>query len=42
MKIYDDELESILAESGKVEAECHFCGKRYAFDRESLGEILDK
>ena len=35
-----EQLEEILAERGKVEAECHFCGKRYSFKREDLGEIL--
>lgn len=35
-----EQLEEILAERGEVEAECHFCGKRYSFRREDLGEIL--
>lgn len=35
-----EQLEEILAERGEVEAECHFCGKRYSFKREDLGEIL--
>lgn len=35
-----EQLEEILAERGAVEAECHFCGKRYSFKREDLGEIL--
>ena len=34
------QLEEILAEKGEVEAECHFCGKRYSFKREDLGEVL--
>lgn len=35
-----EQLEEILAERGEVETECHFCGKRYSFKREDLGEIL--
>lgn len=35
-----EQLEEILDEKGEVEAECHFCGKRYSFKREDLGEIL--
>lgn len=35
-----EQLEEILDERGEVEAECHFCGKRYSFKREDLGEIL--
>ncbi len=35
-----EQLAEILAERGEVEAECHFCGKRYSFRREDLGEIL--
>lgn len=35
-----EQLEEILAERGEVEAECHFCRKRYSFKREDLGEIL--
>jgi len=34
------QLEEILEEKGEVEAECHFCGKRYSFKREDLGEVL--
>jgi len=34
------QLEEILNEKGEVEAECHFCGKRYSFKREDLGEVL--
>lgn len=34
------QLEEILSEKGEVEAECHFCGKRYSFKREDLGEVL--
>lgn len=35
-----EQLEEILAERGEVETECHFCGKRYSFKREDLGEVL--
>nr|WP_307775350.1 Hsp33 family molecular chaperone HslO [uncultured Cetobacterium sp.] len=36
-----EELEEILAERGVVEAECHFCGKKFSFKREDLADILD-
>ncbi|MGL5936245.1 MAG: Hsp33 family molecular chaperone HslO, partial [Cetobacterium sp.] len=34
------QLEEILEEKGEVEAECHFCGKRYSFKKEDLTDIL--
>ncbi|MEG2486743.1 MAG: Hsp33 family molecular chaperone HslO [Cetobacterium sp.] len=35
-----DQLKEILDEKNEVEAECHFCGKRYSFKEEDLKEIL--
>lgn len=35
-----EQLEDILTERGEVEAECHFCGKRFTFTREDLKEVL--
>lgn len=35
-----DQLKEILDEKGEVEAECHFCGKKYSFKEEELKEIL--
>ncbi|WP_163470138.1 Hsp33 family molecular chaperone HslO [Fusobacterium sp. IOR10] len=37
-----EELEKVLTETnGKVETECHFCGKKYEFSREDLKEFLN-
>lgn len=35
-----EDLEDILKESGSVEAQCHFCGKKYSFTREDLKDVL--
>ena len=34
------ELQSIIEEDGKAELVCHFCNKKYAFDKEALTELL--
>ena len=36
-----DELNKIFAEEEKIEAECHFCGKRYEFKKEDFKDILE-
>lgn len=35
-----DDLEEILKENGEIEVQCHFCGKKYAFTREDLKDVL--
>jgi molecular chaperone Hsp33 len=34
------DVEKILAESGRAEINCHFCGKNYVFERDGLEKIL--
>ncbi len=34
------ELEAIIKEEEKVETVCHFCGKKYTFDKEELEKII--
>ena len=34
-----EEIEHILKEEGKIEAECHFCGKKYVFTEEDFKDI---
>ena len=34
-----EEIEHILKEEGKIEAECHFCGKRYIFTEEDFKDV---
>lgn len=36
------EIEEIVKEDEKIEAECHFCNKKYMFDGEKLQNILNK
>lgn len=36
------ELEDIIKEDGKAELVCHFCNKRYQFNKEELENILKK
>lgn len=35
-----EELKKIIEEDGKAEVECHFCHKKYNFNKEELEEIL--
>ena len=34
-----EEISKIIEEDGKLEAECHFCHKKYNFSLEELKEI---
>lgn len=36
------ELEQIIKEDEKAEIECHFCNKKYKFDKKELEKILEK
>ena len=36
------ELEDIIKEDGEAELICHFCNKRYQFNKEELENILKK
>ncbi len=36
------ECEQIIAEQGKTEAVCHFCEKKYAFNKEDVEKLWDK
>ena len=36
------ELENIIKEDGKAELVCHFCNKKYQFDKEELENLLKK
>lgn len=40
MAIGKDELEKIINEDGKAELVCHFCNKKYQFNKEELENIL--
>ena len=42
MAIGKEELEKIIKEDGKAELVCHFCNKKYNFNKEELGKILKK
>ena len=33
-------MQEIIEEDGHAELQCHFCLKKYDFDREELTEIL--
>ena len=37
-----DEAHSILDEVGKVEVCCHFCGKKYAYDKDAIEKLFSK
>lgn len=34
------EIENIIEEDGKAEIVCHFCNKKYNFNKEELEEII--
>lgn len=36
------ELEDILKTEEKIETVCHFCNKKYTFDKDKIKEIIDK
>lgn len=38
----EEEIENILKEDGKAEIVCHFCNKKYNFDKNELEELLKK
>lgn len=40
MTIGKEELEDIIEKEGKAELVCHFCNKKYQFDRQDLENIL--
>lgn len=35
-----EELESVVAEQGELQAKCHFCSKNYVFSKEELQSII--
>ncbi len=37
-----EELSTMIEEDGKAEVGCHFCNKKYRFNREELEELLQK
>jgi molecular chaperone Hsp33 len=37
-----EEIQSMIEEDGKAEAECHFCNERYHFDRADLAELREE
>lgn len=41
MTIGRDEMENIIEEDGKAELQCHFCLKKYMFNKEELESILE-
>ena len=42
MTIGRKDLQEIIEEDGQAELQCHFCLKKYQFNKEELQEILDK
>ena len=37
-----EELEQMIEEDGKAEAQCHFCNEKYQFSREELEDLLQE
>jgi len=35
----DNEIDKILGEEGKIQVECHFCGKKYDFGKEDFKNL---
>ena len=42
MTIGREDLQEIIEEDGQAELQCHFCLKKYQFNKEELQEILEK
>lgn len=38
----EQEIDSIISDSGEAEVVCHFCNEAYAFDRDELEDIKNK
>ena len=36
------EAESIVAEQGAIEVQCHFCNKKYSFDGQQVAKLFEK
>ena len=34
-----EEIDKILEEEGKIQVECHFCGKKYDFEKEDFKNL---
>jgi molecular chaperone Hsp33 len=41
ISIGEKELRDIIEEDGKAELKCHFCNKKYMFNKEELTQLLD-
>ena len=41
VSIGEKELSSIIEEQGSAELKCHFCQKKYNFDKEHLTQLLE-
>jgi len=41
VSIGEKELSSIIEEQGSAELKCHFCQKKYNFDKEHLSQLLE-
>ena len=41
MTIGKKELTTLIEEDGQAELQCHFCNKKYLFDRAALEAIRD-
>ena len=41
MTIGKNDLKQIIEEDGEAELQCHFCLKKYHFDKEELTAILE-
>ncbi|MDM3870928.1 Hsp33 family molecular chaperone HslO [Porticoccus sp. W117] len=39
MKMGRDELQSILAEQGRIDVNCHFCNQQYRFDASDINQL---
>ena len=42
MTIGKEELKDMLENEGKAELVCHFCNKKYLFNKEELEELIKK
>ena len=36
------EADSIIDEMGQIEVCCHFCGKKYVYDKEAVNKLFSK
>jgi hypothetical protein len=41
MMLGKEDLSDLLLEQGEITVDCEFCGKRYRYDGQGVGRVID-